>query len=178
MIDPEVLNLISPWAARVVCSGSARSLARFIKHMLAHAAFTDSSAIRLAEAREELSLVLFQRNRFRGGEVPALPTWPEGASSVWEEADNPHWPNLTSHGVYVAVGHHHGQKRPYVEVQILPPDAARSQHCTFRVFKTQALAIAYAEKMLAVGREVVAATKKLNARASAPSAEQGQLTLL
>jgi hypothetical protein len=82
----------------------------------------------------------------------------------WKEVPNPHWPELSSHGVYVQIHEYRGSKADkwLVEVQVLPPDAERSQCCANVLFADRDEAERYARRWVTIGDAVIAAQIAMN----------------
>jgi hypothetical protein len=96
-------------------------------------------------------------------DVPVLYETPEYAGQTVaeyvREVTNPHWPELTSHGVWVQVGGYQALGKKWkVELQCLPPDAERTQHVIVRLVATREEAMQLARRWAALGEALIEAT--------------------
>ncbi len=94
-------------------------------------------------------------------------------ASRWRQAHNPHWPDLDSHGYTIRV-EARLKGEAYVTVQILFPDAGRSQFCPSRLCSSHTEALSYAGKMATLAEALIAVEVEANrveALKSQPTAE-------
>lgn len=106
-------------------------------------------------------------------DVPVLHEVPlyvgQTVAAYKREVANPHWPELSSHGVWVDVGGYQALgKRWKVELQCFPPDQWRTQHVAIRLVESRDEAMRLARRWAAIGEAVVNAQIEMNAAHAAP----------
>jgi len=158
------------WYLRHLARGSLRN-SRRLRNDASNFIRSSYAALLRADKEREAGLRYARASRaYRGSVQPAVAAMPYTHS-----VPNPHWPALTSHGVFVFLHSHladrsAGGKRPngwLAEVQVLTPDAGRSQACSTRLFGSLEQATRYARTWVTVGEAAILATQAINAEDAA-----------
>lgn len=182
MITTPRLMAMDPSRALNLIRAAAQSHIKRIRHLqgdfCAMHADTLNQAKRIALHASQLrGLLIFRRALHRLGKrsQPAARSPIDDAKvesgershTHFFEVNNPHWPDLSSHGTFVEIGWHYGARQVYVEIQLLAADLNRSQWCTTRTFRTVPEAKRFANRMLSAGlnlAEVIATENKRKQR--------------